>query len=318
MLKLTEEQILQARSISLLDYLQTYEPDNVRKSGANEYRMVEHDSLKISNGKWFRHSTQQGGHSALDFLIKVRGINFADAVISLSEGKYFSDYKEKSIPKAPPKPKPFFLPKKNKNNDRIISYLRGRGISKNVSNHCIKAELLYESEKHRCVFVGKDGEKPMFACERGTVDDWKKDISGSNKRYSFSLPPENSNKNNTLAVFESPIDVLAHFSIHEIGQTGMDGYRLSLGGVGSSALINFLERHTEIKNIHLALDNDTAGKTATKRIINELLGDKRFSHIKISVTPPPIGKDYADTLKAIQQLNMEKSKTPNRQNTAIF
>ena len=39
--KLTEEQILQARKISLLDYLQIHEPSNVRKSGANEYSMVE-------------------------------------------------------------------------------------------------------------------------------------------------------------------------------------------------------------------------------------------------------------------------------------
>ena len=55
---LSDEQILRARDIDLLSYLQTHEPSNVRKNRSGEYYMVEHDSLKMSNGKWFRHSTQ--------------------------------------------------------------------------------------------------------------------------------------------------------------------------------------------------------------------------------------------------------------------
>ena len=319
---LEEWQIQQARSVSLLDYLQTHEPVNVHKCGADEYRMVEHDSLKMSNGKWFRHSTQYGGCSALDFLVKVRGINFVDAVLSLTEGKYFSQNQQwtpqKASPLPRPPPKPFHLPKPNRNCDRVVAYLRGRGISKTVISRCIKAGLLYENKKHRCVFVGKDGDKPKFACERGTEDDLKKDVSGSDKRFSFSLPPENPGNNSILAVFESPVDSLAHFTIHEIGQTGWDGHRLSLSGVSSLALISFLERNPDITNIQLCLDSDKAGKEATSRIIRELLNDRRFSDKRIIVAPPPIGKDYADTLKAIQQLHMEKSKTSCRRHEAAF
>jgi len=320
--RLSEAQIEQARSMDLLDYLQTYEPGNVRKSKgrAEQHEMVEHDSLKISNGKWYRHSQGIGGYSALDFLVKIRGVHFVDAVLSLTGGyalqpeqdNYAS--KARPPPKPPPKPKPFTLPKPNRNADRAVAYLRGRGISKTVINRCISAGLLYENGKHNCVFVGKDGDKPKFACERGTADDTKKDVAGSDKRFSFTLSPENPNGSNTLAVFESPIDSLAHFSIHEMGQTAWDGHRLSLGGVSSLALISFLERNPDITNIHLCLDSDKAGKEATTRIISELLSDKRFSDKKISVAPPPIGKDYADTLKAIQQLHMEKSKTTYRQN----
>ena len=325
--KLTEEQILQARSIDLLDYLQTYEPSSVRKGKgrADEYYMVEHDSLKMSNGKWYRHSQGVGGHSALDFLIKIRGYHFVDAVLSLTEGRYFSQHHEKTEAKAnsPPKalskasPKALILPKPNKNNDRTFAYLRGRGISKTAINRCINMGLLYESEKHRCVFVGKDGDKPKFACERGTTDDWKKDVLGSDKRFSFSLPPENLNNSSTLAVFESPADSLAHFSIHEMGQTGWDGHRLSLGGSSSIALNSFLERNPGITNIQLCLDSDKAGKEATNRIIRELLNDKRFSDKRITAVPPPIGKDYADTAKAIQQLNMKEHKI-NRSHEAVF
>ena len=346
---LTEEQIQQARSIDLLVYLQTHEPSNVRQSKGktDEYYLVEHDSLKMSNGMWFRHSTQYGGYSALDFLIKVRGYHFVDAVVALTGGYALSDYRDvqnssslqsnnhspqsvkvnpqSPLPteqspqheqQSPPKhlkPKPFVLPKPNRNNDQVIAYLRGRGIERDVINRCINEGTLYESNKHTCVFVGKDEYgKARFACERGISDDMKKDVSGSSKKYSFCLPPISPNPTSmlsktynyggsTLAIFESSVDVLAHASIHEIGQTGWDGYRLSLGGVSSIALHGFLERNPQVANIQLCLDNDRAGHDATNRIIAELLSDKRYTHMKFTVAHPPIGKDYADTILAIKR-----------------
>ena len=278
--------------------------------------MAEHDSLKISNGKWFRHSTQQGGVSALDFLVKVRGVHFVDAVQSLTGSHVVSDYKTKSehiahqTLQAPNPTKPLVLPKPNRNNDRVVAYLRGRGIGKEIINRCIQAGVFYESDKHRCVFVGKDESGvARFACERGISDDIKKDAPGSSKRYGFPLPPDepDGQGNSVLALFESPVDCIAHASIHQTGQTGWNGHRLSLGGVSSAALNGFLERNPQIKTVQLSLDNDTAGRDASNRIIKELLNDKRFFDLKIFVTPAPIGKDYADTAKAIGQNAIHKS-----------
>jgi len=319
--RLSDEQILKARDIDLLTYLQTYEPGSIRKNRAGEYYMVEHDSLKLSNGKWFRHSTRQGGHSALDFLIKIRGVPFVDAVQSLTSGYVFTYYKAEPPPKRPAikQSKSFALPKPNRNNDRAVAYLRGRGISKEVINKAVLAGVIYGNIKHRCIFVSKDENGvAKFACERGTVDDLKKDVAGSSKKYDFHLPLDepNGHAGNIIAVFESPIDCLAHHTIHDIGQTGWNGFRLPLGGVSSQALIGFLERHPQINNIQLCLDNDKAGLDATNRIIKELLSDKRLSHIKITVAPPPIGKDYADTLQAINQNSISKS--INRPKEAVF
>lgn len=175
---INDEQIEIARNTDLLTYLQTHEPLSIRKCGANEYCLVEHDSFKMSNGKFYWHSRGLGGVNALDFLVKVRGIDFVTAVQSLTEEIVLTSFEEKTLPKmnSPPKlPKPFTLPKANKNNDRVIAYLRGRGIGKDIINRCIQAVILYESAgTHRCVFVGKDGEIPKFACERGTVDGYKK------------------------------------------------------------------------------------------------------------------------------------------------
>ena len=43
-----------ARQIDLLSYLRAYEPSNLVKvkGTTNVYCTAEHDSLKISNGKW--------------------------------------------------------------------------------------------------------------------------------------------------------------------------------------------------------------------------------------------------------------------------
>ena len=301
--RLSDAQIEQARSIDLLSYLQTHDPGSVRKSGGSEYCLRDHDSFKMSNGKWRWWSRELGGRSALDYLVKVKGMDFVDAVLSLT-GSTAPLYQRKTLPRmnSPPKqenpPKPFKLPRANINNDRVYAYLRGRGIGRDIIKRCFDTGILYESTAHRCVFVGKDGDIPRSAYERGTSDDWKRDVSGSDKRFGISLPPENSEGNSeySLAVFESPIDLLGHHEIHRIGATGWDGYRLSLGGVNSPALTGFLERHPGITNIQLCLDNDKAGKEAARRIIKALLSDKRYAGVKITVAPPPIGtySDHSD------------------------
>ena len=81
----TEEQIKAVRSIDLLTYLQTYEPTELIHVRGNTYCTREHDSLKISSdGRWYWWSRGFGGYSALDYLIKVKGMQFMDAMKILS------------------------------------------------------------------------------------------------------------------------------------------------------------------------------------------------------------------------------------------
>jgi hypothetical protein len=86
-----------------------------------------------------------------------------------------------------------------------------------------------------------------------------------------------------------------------------DGFRLSLAGTATVALTSFLERNPHIQNIYLCLDADPAGEKATERIIGELLSDDRFKDKKITIAPPPIGKDYNDTLLDIRRLVQERN-----------
>ena len=74
------ELIIQAKQMDLLTYLRNYEPYELVKFSGNTYCTRTHDSLKISNGKWIWWSRGIGGRSALDYLIKVKGYSFLEAV----------------------------------------------------------------------------------------------------------------------------------------------------------------------------------------------------------------------------------------------
>ena len=79
----TKEQLEECRKIDLLSYLTAKEPHNLKKVSATESATVDHDSLKICNGKWMWWAQGFGGHTALDYLIKVRGLAFTDAVTAI-------------------------------------------------------------------------------------------------------------------------------------------------------------------------------------------------------------------------------------------
>ena len=158
-----------ARQIDLLSYLRTYEPSNLVKvkGTTNVYCTAEHDSLKISNGKWYWWSRGFGGYSALDYLMKVREYGFVEAVEILT-GQALADWKPP--PPAPKKdePKVLLLPPKNKDCDRVTEYLFGRGIDYSLIQECIAEGIIFEGRKyHNAVFVGKDaGGTPKYAALR--------------------------------------------------------------------------------------------------------------------------------------------------------
>ena len=138
----------------MLTYLQIYEPDQLVKVSGDTYCTKEHDSLKISNGKWHWFSRQIGGKTALDYLVKVKGCSFWEAM-EIIQGKPLP----KAIPAPAPKqePKRLLLPERNDNADAVIRYLKGRGIHDVILRYCMENDLLFESRKyHSAVFLGND------------------------------------------------------------------------------------------------------------------------------------------------------------------
>lgn len=77
--------VQEVKRMDLLTYLKNYEPYELVHFSGNTYTTRTHHSLKISNGKWMWWSQRTGGRSALDYLIKVRGYSFLEAVELLTE-----------------------------------------------------------------------------------------------------------------------------------------------------------------------------------------------------------------------------------------
>lgn len=304
--------IEQARQMDLLSYLQRYEPSTLKRVAGNVYCTKEHDSLKISNGKWYWWSRGFGGYSALDYLIKVKEYDFVEAVEILT-GQTMADWKPPPAPKKD-KPKVLLLPPKNKDCNRVIQYLFGRGIDYQLIQECISDGTLYESaDYHNAVFIGKDeGGTPKYAALRSTLGStFKQDASGSDKRYSFRLLAREPA--DTVHLFEAAIDLLSYATLLKVqGKDYKAENLLSLSGVYQPkkeskdskipiALSVFLEKNPLIKTIHLHLDNDKTGRLCA-HTLKELLRNK----YEVFDEPPKKGKDYNDFLCI--QLGIYKSK----------
>lgn len=183
------EVVEQARQIDLLTYLQSCEPQELVRISGNNYTTRTHDSLKISNGKWMWWSQRIGGYNALDYLVKVKGCSFVEAVETLM-GKAAVMPSTTVKPKQKTEPKVLFLPNKSASTDKITEYLFGRGIDYSIIQYCIDEGLIFESlPYHNLVCVGFDEKNtPRYASFRATNDRRiLGDCSGSDKHYSFGL-----------------------------------------------------------------------------------------------------------------------------------
>ena len=304
----TPEQIEKAKQMDLLTYLQSYEPGNLKKISHDTWCTKEHDSLKISNGKWHWFSRHIGGKTALDYLIKVKGISFVKAVEIITGYAAVLPPVYTGIEK-PIEPKKIELPEYNTDICEVRRYLKGRGISDTVIEYCHENKMLYEDAKyHNCVFLGYDGNTPKYGAVRSTVSDFKRDLTGSDKRFSFFIPAESETQ--TVHLFESAIDLLSYASLEiRIKRNWRRDDLLSLAGVYKTdkkqdiplALRTYLERHTGTKAVYLHLDNDEVGRMATKQITEAL-----SSQYTVIDQPPQSGKDFNDYLK--NEIQKEKRK----------
>lgn len=187
--------------------------------------------------------------------------------------------------------------------DVVFDYLFGRGIDYEIINYCLEQKLIIESlPYHNAVFIGYDENKePKYAAYRATNQSRiMGDCTGSKKQYSFRLTAENTGE---VHLFECAIDLLSYATLMKL--EGKDWRQLnlvSLAGVYSPkqkiedskvpvTLGRLLEKDKTIRRIVLHLDNDIAGRKATKAL-QTILSDK----YEVVDDPPQYGKDVNDFL----------------------
>lgn len=309
--------VAQAKQIDLLTYLQEREPDELVRIGPNAYATKTHDSLKISNGKWYWWSRGFGGRTALDYLIKVRNMKFTDAVNHLASRLPTPTPAGQPAEKKTSELKRLILPPRHVDARIAISYLESRGIARSVIDHCIDKGAVYESRRgslSNVVFVGCDNHGiPRYAAIRGCRGKFRGEAEGSDKRYAFRLA--DYPLNTEAHVFESAVDALSYATLLEM--QGCDWRRenlISLGGVPPvsarpgresvpAALARYLADNPGTQTLRLHLDNDAAGLNAAA-LISALLSARR----EVRIEPPETGKDVNDELMALTGRTMPEAK----------
>ena len=234
------------------------------------------------------------------------------------------------------KPK-FVMPEKADTNRKVREYLcRTRGIEERIVDKWIDEGLLFQEAGRygNCVFVSRDENgKPVYGVKR-SADPARKfvvDVEGSDYRQGFFIKgeadmysfkkcnnPDERIEHPILFVTEAVIDLMSLQSLYlrrrdyELRQQGkldcepedyenrfLNSNWYSLNGCRKyDGLLNTIASHKGIKDIFLALDNDEAGRNASKAIKEEI--QKRFPDRKIDVSirvPPTEGRDWNDELK---------------------
>ena len=294
----TPEEIAKAKEMDLLTYLRNYEPGELVKVANGTYCTREHDSLKISNGKWYWFSRRVGSSTALDYLIHVKGYSLPAAVETIlgrSLEKPPVSYKQPDRSS-----KILLLPPRNENPRKVTAYLRSRGIHPAIIDFCYRNNLLYEGMPyHNAVFIGYDEKGiPRYAALRGTASKFKGEATGSDKQYSFNIPA--AKESTSVHLFEAAIDLLSYATMeYRAGRDWHKDHLLSLAGVFITkrenvvpvALERYLKVHPEIDTIILHLDRDAIGRGAAQGIISNL--GKRYI---VQDELPEYGNDMNDTL----------------------
>ena len=275
----TQAQIDKANAVDLEKFLRA-QGETLVRSG-KEYRWKAHDSLTVCGNKWFRHSQSKGGFP-VDFVMEFYGKSFPEAVQMLTGEP------GEVQPEADPAPSPAFrLPLRNVTNANILNYLtQERKLSPSLVNFFIAAGDIYEdSSHHNVVFVGRDADgHPRYASNRGINEKFRQDAAGAEKAFGFA----HRGTDKQLLVFEAPIDLLSFIELFP--KNWQQHSYLSLGGVSSKALRQFLSERPDVERVFLCLDADKAGEDACKRL-TALLPDT------VSVTRiQPCMKDWNDVL----------------------
>ena len=232
------------------------------------------------------------------------------------------------------KPK-FVMPEKADTDRKVRDYLcRTRGIEERIVDKWIDEGLLFQEAGRygNCVFVSRDENgNPVYGVKRSAdpVRKFVVDVEGSDYSQGFfikgkldyytKVSDNFASEHSSLFVTEAVIDLMSLQSLYlrrrdyELRQQGkldcdpedyenrfLNSNWYSLNGCRKyDGLLNTIASHKGIKDIFLALDNDEAGRNASKAIKEEI--QKRFPGRKIDVSirvPPTEGRDWNDELKA--------------------
>lgn len=295
-----------AKSIGLLQYFRQSRPYELKKIG-RDYCTKSHDSLKMSeNGKWNWYSQGVGGKNAIDYLVKIEGKSFQEAVIEVLEASP-TDYKEiVQNDQETTLEKHFIMPEKDDEFNIARDYLLDRGIDAEVIDFFYQRGDIYQEKRYKSVcFIGRDEKGvPRLANLRGTRGSFKNTSTDSDRRYAFSYF---ASAEKGLHITEAPIDMLSYCTFAKLNGVDFRNFNyMSMSGIYAAqhnleetklpvCLEEFFRVHPDVDTLYVHFDNDAAGITAGKAL-KLILPEK-----KVVFQYPPKGfKDVNEYLCSVE------------------
>lgn len=302
----TDAQKEQAASVDLEEFLRR-RGEKLIASGRDK-RLASNHSITIRGCEWFDHATEQGG-KAITFVKQFYGLSYPEAVSMLLGDDLCGRYPA-AKEKEPEPAKPFELPPKNESMRRVYAYLlQQRCIDREILNAFVRKKLIYEScensrdgakEYHNAVFVGLDEHGvPRHGHKRGLYTigkSYRGNIEGSDPKHSFHY----LGGDNTLFVFEAPIDLLSYISLHP--ENWQEHNYVACCGTSSIPMLEMVRQFSQLRQVYLCLDNDDAGHAASERMA-ALLKEHGLNAVRLV----PQRKDWNDDLTAEQEIENGRS-----------
>lgn len=282
------------------------------------YSLEEHDSVMIDTEKncfWrnscFSKGFKGGAGSSIDFYMEFTGetdcketMKRLAAMYGIGNENYAPMTHQKKIPDLKNEKlevkKTLVMPAKDKDNNAVLKYLIGRGISETIIKYFIELKMLYQDKRRNCVFVSALND---FACIRSTGQKkFLTDCQGCNYEHGFFFKASDDAKH--LIVAESVINIMSIMTMFEMERKNYKKYAyLATSGTNKiQSLNNHLKEQQQIECVWLCNDRDEAGEKADKKAIEGMkkIGFKGKWHIKKS---PSGFNDWNDYIKSLAQEN---------------
>ena len=254
----TTEQKERAASVDLEEFLRR-RGEKLITSGRDK-RLASDHSITIRGCEWFDHATEQGGR-AISFVKQFYGLSYPDAM-SLLLGDDLGGSYPAAKEKVPAPAKPFVLPPQSESMRRVYAYLlQKRCIDREILNSFVRKRLIYEScerskdgtkEYHNAVFVGFDEHGvPRHGHKRGLYtmgQSYRGNIEGSDPQHSFHY----LGGDDTLYVFEAPIDLLSYISLFPDGW--QEHNYVACCGTSSIPVLEMLRQLPQLRQVYLCLE----------------------------------------------------------------
>ena len=263
-MRLSKEQITQARQTDLYEFLTAYRPEDYGVEG-DSLRPLDNHSISIRRGYcgYKDFATGETGNS-LDYLTRHCGYTFQDAVKELCTEAVTVTLPDRADTRNVAKQ--IIFPKMAQNNDRAIGYLRFRGITEDTTEMLINRGLVYQDADHsNIVFINKERD---CAEVRGTIISngtrYRRCFKTSADRFWwFEKPRKEPLERRKVFVCEGALDAISLYELRD----REPGIYVSICGVTNYQAIDRIVRNGKEKNydIHICVDNDDAGQLCRAR-----------------------------------------------------